>query len=310
MGYATVMHVPRVTDYNTALEIWGRAVPIRGRSPELRPLGNRRDADTYSIRKNDQECVELVNYETPVITFTPDGRVVLFTAGYNSVSTHQFIQRVLGIEVRSIKRHSVLTLGEHKYTLDGQNKLVLNLEGGSWRCVDGAKQNSSLTLDRKAVTNVRSKYSEFYTYFKGMVNLRKQDNAVVVYEHEITNLFGEGGVGNLNFITEKPHHCRWTTPVAKVGYEAGIKELFELIKNDQPNDTKSINFYKASVAVMLNGPRMYWAHNYPDGCSVRASALCKLMDTVVLKAHAEEVLVRKLLPIGKVSAGTYDKWMD
>ena len=68
MGYATVMRVPRVMNYTDALARYEDAKPIRGRSPEVRPLGERRDVDTYQIRKNGEE-IELVLYKTPVITF-------------------------------------------------------------------------------------------------------------------------------------------------------------------------------------------------------------------------------------------------
>jgi len=77
MGYATVQRVPRVHDYAQALRIHDNTKPLRGRSPEIKPLGARRDADTYHVRMNG-EAVELVLYRTPVITFMPDDAVVLF----------------------------------------------------------------------------------------------------------------------------------------------------------------------------------------------------------------------------------------
>jgi hypothetical protein len=89
MGYATVQRVPRVHSYAEALRIHSNTKPLRGRAEEIRPLGNRRDADTYWIRKHG-DAIELVLYKTPVITFEPDGDVVLFVDSYNSVSTHQF----------------------------------------------------------------------------------------------------------------------------------------------------------------------------------------------------------------------------
>ena len=52
MGYATVQRVPRVMNYRHAEQLHNNTKPIRGREPEIRPLGNRRDANTYHIRKN------------------------------------------------------------------------------------------------------------------------------------------------------------------------------------------------------------------------------------------------------------------
>ncbi len=52
MGYQTVMAVPRIADYKEAYKKWNDTKPLRGRSEDIRPLGERRDVDTYSIRKN------------------------------------------------------------------------------------------------------------------------------------------------------------------------------------------------------------------------------------------------------------------
>ena len=53
------MRVPRVDNYEFAKRIYNNTKPLRGRAEEIRPLGNRRDADTYHIRMNG-EAVELV----------------------------------------------------------------------------------------------------------------------------------------------------------------------------------------------------------------------------------------------------------
>ncbi len=116
MGYATIRRVPRVLYYQEALKIHDSIKPLRGRAIEIRPLGNRRDADTYHIRKNG-DAIELVLYKTPVITFMPDGDVVIFIDGYNSVSTHQFIDHVLNIRAQGARRTTVLTINGQKYTI-------------------------------------------------------------------------------------------------------------------------------------------------------------------------------------------------
>ena len=38
MGYRTVMSCPYVSGYDKAVEIFNKAIPIKGRSPELRPF--------------------------------------------------------------------------------------------------------------------------------------------------------------------------------------------------------------------------------------------------------------------------------
>ena len=172
MGYATIRRVPRVLYYQEALKIHDSIKPLRGRAIEIRPLGNRRDADTYHIRKNG-DALELVLYKTPVITFMPDGDVVLFIDGYNSVSTHQFIDHVLNIRANGARRTTVLTINGQKDTIADKEKLRLRLEDGNWHVINPTAQ-WGWKLNRKEITNVRTKYGEFYKYLKGFVNLRSE----------------------------------------------------------------------------------------------------------------------------------------
>ena len=142
--------------YQEALKIHDSIKPLRGRAIEIRPLGNRRDVDTYSIRKNG-DAIELVLYKTPVITFMPDGDVVIFIDGYNSVSTHQFISWVLGISANGARRTTVLTINGQKYTIADKEKLRLRLEDGNWHVLNPTAQ-WGWKLNRKEITNVRTKY--------------------------------------------------------------------------------------------------------------------------------------------------------
>jgi len=320
MGYATIMKVPRVHDYAQALRIHDNAKPIRGRSPEIRPLGERRNADTYWIRKNG-DAVELVLYKTPVVTFMPDGVVQIFLDSYNTVSTHQFIGRVLGIPASGVRRTTVLTVGDAKYALaDTETLRLRKSEEGKWFVLNATVQYG-WKLNRKAVTNVRSKYGEFYKYLKGFMNLRTEsmtENAVwsprtfdgiLVQQSEVKNVFGDlmqlrdycymdkRGKQHINWVSVKPHQ-----------FEASSNAFFKLIDPDQPEEDKHTNFYKAALVLVLkqDDDRMDMR---TENIKVLAKNIVPLLGRVLFMRHAEEVLVREALPMGKVSTGTYDKWM-
>jgi len=66
--------------------------PIRGRSPELRPLGERRDCDKFSIRMASPDCVELVLYQTPVVKWYSDERVEVNCGQWTSEFTCRFVE--------------------------------------------------------------------------------------------------------------------------------------------------------------------------------------------------------------------------
>jgi hypothetical protein len=332
MGYQTVMNVPRVTTYSEAKKLYESIKPIRGRDPEIRPLGNRRDADSYWVKMVGDYVVFML-YKSPVITYKPYGEVVLTPDQYSTVSTHQFFERVLGVDARASRQVSVIGLLNDKrevvnrYTVRGKDMLTLKLDAsGNWQCVEGAKAQFSWHLDRREATNVRLRYKEFITYFKGMVSLRTEDIHMQYYNNsmsgirvsitELANAFGVEGyddpdkmMGNMRHIHDQPQrHFNFGTPRANE-YAEGMAQFLELIKSDQPEDTKHLNFYKGALTVLMSADRIYQRGQDDNTYIAKAKTIVKALDTVLLKAHAKQVLVRKQLPIGSVSKGAYDMWL-
>ena len=339
MGYATVMNVPRVTTYPEAKKIHDSTTPIRGRSPEIRPLGNRRDADSYWVKMDGDDVVFML-YKSAVITYKPTGEVVLTPDTYSTVSTHQFFARVLGVGANAVRQNTVITIGDKRYTVRGKDKLTLRLDkSGNWQCVEGAKTQFAWHLDRREATNVRNRYKEFTTYFKGMVSLRTEEIVMQYYNdslsgirvslNELQNAFGveipeddnertvpmgnhrdpDHIIGHMQWMHDQPQrHYNYGTQRAKE-YDEGMAQFMELIKSDQPEDTKHSNFYKGALAVLLSGDRIYQRGQDDNTYIVKAKPIVKALDTVLLRAHAREVLVRKELPIGSVSKGAYDMWL-
>jgi len=82
----------------------------------------------------------------------PDGDVVIFIDGYNSVSTHQFIDHVLNIRANGARRTTVLTISGQKYTIADKEKLRLRLEDGNWHVINPTAQ-WGWKLNRKEITN-------------------------------------------------------------------------------------------------------------------------------------------------------------
>lgn len=333
MGYQTVMNVPSVHTYALARNLYNSILPIRGRSPEIRPLGNRRDADSYWV-KMDGEDVVFMLYKSAVITYKPDDSVVLTPDTYSTVSTHQFFHRVLGVGANASRQVTVITLGDKRYTIRGKDTLTLKMVGGNWQCVEGAKAQFAWHLDRSKANNVRARYKEFRTYFKGMVNLRTEEIVMQYYNsnmsgvrislNELQTAFGveipnsdepnrnndpDSIIGHMQWIHDKPQrHFNYGSKRAGE-YKEGMAQFMELIKSDQPEDVKHLNFYKGALAVLLSGDRIYQRGQDDNTYIVKSNPIVKALDTVLLRAHAEEVLVRTELPVGSVSKGTYEGWL-
>ena len=317
MGHATVRRVPRISTYKDALWTHDQSKPIRGRAVEVRPLGDRRDSDTYWIRKNG-DAVELVLYKTPVVTFMPDGEVVIFIDGYNSVSTHQFIGQVLGISANGARRTTVLTINGNKYTISDKDELRLRVEDGNWHVINPTAQ-WGWKLNRKEVTNVRSRYSEFYKYLKGFVNLRTEarkphhwlpaKDYVGIPQNEFSSVLG--GLVHLREYKYMDKRGRQEMAYQKVNpeqYERSAKAFEHLIRTDQPEQDKHTNFYKAALVLIakLETDEM---DIRVEEAYVQPKHIVPLLDDVLFMLYAHQVLVRYQLPMGKVSSGIYEHWM-
>lgn len=343
------MRVPRVLDYSDAKWQYDTGTPIRGRVPEVRPLGERRDVDTYSIRMNGDD-VELVLYKTPVITFRTNGEVVIRNDGWASVSTHQFITRVLGLPTRGKGGSSVIKVGKQDYTMTDEGRMVLCREGtGTWIVLEHERLYG-YKANRKAITNVRSRYSEFRKYLGGFLNLRREEvvlhqgrpyeqrlYAVRFNAQEAVDLFGVKDSTyhdvkamnreKIDCIMDKPTSIRFFNPTEKQKqeyrdrvrrYEENMKAFTDTIVNGQPEDVRHMNFYRGAMAFMVEehvARRMHsrgdWVlHNYELEVVSNVDRLVLAMDEAILKYHAEEVLEQVQLNVGKTPNRKYFGWVS
>ena len=349
MGYATVMRVPRVFVHEYAKQLHDNTKPIRGRVPEVRPLGERRDANTYSIRMNGDD-VEFVLYQTPVITFRTNGEVVIRNDGWASVSTHQFIRQVLGLPARGKGGSSVIKVGKQDYTMTDESKLVLCREGtGAWKVLEH-ETLYGYKASRKALTNVRSRYSEFREYLFGFLNLRREEvvlhqgrpyevrlYAVRFNAQEAVDLFGVKDSTyhdvkamnreKIDCIMDKPTRIQWGRPtemqkqeyrIRVRKYEENMKAFTDTIVNGQPEDVRHMNFYRGAMAFMVEehvARRMHsradWVlHDYEREVVSNVNQLVLAVDEAILKYHAEEVLERVQLEVGKTPNPKYAVWIS
>jgi hypothetical protein len=248
----------------------------------------------------------------------PDGEVVIFIDGYNSVSTHQFIGHVLGVSVHGARRTTVITINGQKFTIADKDKLRLRVEDGNWHVINPTAQ-WGWKLDRKAITNVRTKYGEFYKYLKGFVNLRTEarkphhwlpaKDYVGIPQNELASVLG--GLIHLREYKYMDKRGRQEMAYQKVSteqYETSAKAFEHLIRTDQPEVTKHTNFYKAALVLVakLETDQM---DIRTEEVYAQSKHIVPLLDDVLFMLYAHQVLVRYQLPMGKVSSGIYEHWM-
>lgn len=146
-------------NYEQALHKYDSTLPIRGRKETVKPLGHRRNVDSYWIRKTEDNSIECMLYKTPVITYCEDGRILIKDDGWKSISTANFIGETLGIDSRIFNYNLVVTLAGGEYVVPNYGLVTRRDEAGALH-----PQNLHPTMvhkiNRKNLTNVRKQYKE------------------------------------------------------------------------------------------------------------------------------------------------------
>ena len=289
MGYRTVMNVPSFYSFEKAKAWHDKTTPIRGRNPEVRPLGERRDVDTYSIRLNAEGDVECVLYRTPVVTYKQNGDVVLWMNGWNSVASRQFISQMVGVSAYGKDYHTVIRFqGGAEHVMDKDAKLTIRRGTlGGWTVMD-AQVRYGYAMNREKASAVKAKNKPVYDYFGSMIKLRASEGRIMFTGAEFA------GAGVIEF------------------GENLRKKAMELVQEAGKTDDVEIQ-YKAFLHVAAYSIQGWYAYRMlaePERLRpVNTTALKELMRELMLRAHAHEVLDRVALPPGKTPNRKYRDWV-
>jgi hypothetical protein len=284
------------------------------------------------MRKDGSEAIELVLYRTAVLTFKKDGDIVVQTNGYNTQSTHEFIGQVLlGVLCNGVRGNTVLSIrdeatGKWVRHIVPKNQTVTLRNVNGRMTVPDPKGNYEYRLDRTATKNLRIRYKDFYTYVDSMIKIRAVEQEPHKYKYH--------------------QHQEKLPPVVEfayqefadmLGFEAhlitGLKrlkrtfvdiykrkaELDFYISSDQPAEVRNDNFYAAFLGMALSEADYGWedgkmnaflgmTNNTPR--IVRVNVVRERIDTQILRAHADEVLVWTRLAPDALPNGKYKHWLE
>jgi hypothetical protein len=286
-----------LANYNEAFHKWESTKPIRGRGVDVRPLGNRRQADQYKIELLPEGGVACVMYRTAVVTFFTDGDIRIMNDDWNSVSTCNFIDEVLwNISSRIYNNDLYIKTKQGEFALGKEGIwLRMNGEGNLEVKTDRLKPKYVHAIDRKKANNVRAQYKPFLDYVSRMCRLKGNDPYPA---SELTRVFTP--LGNMGVELGNRAYDKWTD---------SITNLFTLMKSE--GESQHENFYKALLLLA----RSYGNHKYhdPEGYVVTEKKIKVALDDLIVGYHRDDVLVPKQVPLGiarKDSNGKYfrDGW--
>jgi hypothetical protein len=286
-----------LANYNEAIHKWESTKPIRGRAEDVRPLGNRRQADQYKIEVLPEGGVACILYRTPVVTFLGNGDVLIKHDGWNSQSTCHFIDEVLW-EVRSrIYANNLLISLKDKpseeFTIPEGGLFLRRNEQGGFTATN-VKAHVVHVIDRKGANNVRARYADFTNYVSRMCRLK--GNSLYLMG-DMKEVFGLDKVGNpaLPCNLANNFYNEWV---------AGVKTFHAWIA-DTNAETKNDSYYKALLHMAWSFGNQKWDGSKTTGYVLHEKKAMTGFDTVLIGLHRSEILKEKVLPLGVVRRDSY-----
>ena len=296
--------ISRIDNYAQALKWFEDTKPIRGRTPELRPLGWRRNT-WYRIQKNTDNAIECCMYGDPIVTFHADGDIEIKDFRYTTVSTGYFLQELLGINAyiqdKSLIIHTTPRWSTqspaYRVPREGNGSVIFRKVDGNYHYVAGGEVRATHAVNRKKAKQIRASYADAMTYLRGMVKLR--EGAVYSRTAEIYKI-----------INEKSENDRWTWSISLANYERGAGfhnavQWFRTWLTDTNPDTRQDSLNNLLELMALSFGSYNW---HEQAHELNAHQLERGMDMVIMGIHRDEMFETRELGIGEVKRDAYGKY--
>lgn len=283
-----------LANYKEAFHKWESTKPIRGRGVDVRPLGNRRQADQYKIELLPEGGVACVLYKTAVVTFYEDGDIRVKNDAWNSVSTCNFIDEVLwSISSRIYNNDLYIRTRQGEFPLgDDGLWLRMNREGNLEVKADSLKPKFVHVINRKQANIVRERYKQFIDYANRMCRLKGNDPYL---ESELVRMFPP--TGSIGVVLGNTGYDKWTD---------GVNNFFALISSE--GEEQNDNFYKALLILAKSFGNHKW--NSPEGWVITDKKIKVALDNLIVGYHRDEVLTPKEVPLGVARRDSNGKYFS
>lgn len=288
--------VPRLLDYAEAVAHEASIKPIRNRSPETKPIGDRRNQHK-TIRKNSDGSIACRLYRTDVVTFHPDGRIEVRWDGFVTQTTSSFISQLLGTSIAIQHSHAWITAqhndGNTTSTITG-NYAMHPAEPNILRRGEPVDKTrpwirpaplhfenpmpvTTHRINRAGASRVRKQYKAFKDYIVQTMRIRDDGFSA----QEFGEVFG--------WIDEGRGLPRYPNSNARTRHE-----LLELAKSEQTQD-----HYKASLILVQQLRASF---------KPQLKAMLGGLDGYILREHRDECFDEVLVPAGEIQKDPYKKF--
>lgn len=292
--------IPSIRSYAEALHRYDTTAPIRGRKnddgtpKDVRPLGHRRNS-WYQIAKTDTGDIECKMYDYPIVTYKPNGDVMLRNYSYNTTSTANFMWDVLryqGVDTFIFDHSLVVRANNIEQRLRCEETLTLKKDAGGNYHFASIKPEVTHTLNRKGANNVRAKYAEFVKYLANMAKLRGDEVFTRVDLENGLAKYKDIDLGRLRYSNPNTDH-------GKHGINA-FKQFDKWISDTSEN--RFDGYYPAMLMLTQGYGRYNWR---TSGYILDIAGALHGLDKVILGLNRDECFDAKPTDGGRAKRDAY-----
>jgi hypothetical protein len=193
LGHNTLRAIPTLRNYKDASKREADTTPIRGRTPEVKPLGSRKQT-YFSIRREPDESIVLVSGSYVFMRFRPNDDVLLYDATKWGKSTDNDLRsEVTHMNIQTFQTRVWVTIGGvSSYLRQGENvENIFRYENNRWTYLNPPTITKHV-VNRKGAKEVRARYVPFMTYMNAMIKVRGDsaycdtDEVAAAFDIELT----------------------------------------------------------------------------------------------------------------------------
>jgi len=168
--------LPSLRTYEEASKHEARVMPIRGRTPECKPIGDRKDTG-FTIRRLPDGSIVATCYSSDLIRWYPDGRMFITNGGWPSNTTHDFISRLMGrwgyLQCCGSNGETWLTLGPDRkaFPLARGGQFFTWDPSGRYLIAETPNYPITHVINKPAMQAARKEIAPFVEYFNNMMKL-------------------------------------------------------------------------------------------------------------------------------------------
>lgn len=170
MGWGSTSNrsMPHIPSYARAKEHWDNTKAIRGRSEHAdRPLNARSDRARWIGKRGDAYAARL--YRTDVVTYHPDETITLYTGGWSSKATAEFMSAVAPVRAELFDNR-VWAYVNGGYYVVADSLTIKRGENGRWQPV-APQVTQYYRLNKERCKALRTSFKPFLEYAEAMFKL-------------------------------------------------------------------------------------------------------------------------------------------